>query len=69
MSDAKVIVLNHNKTVLRGWRRWLFTTDHKEIGTLYLVFSLIMLFAGGFLAMIIRAELFQPGLQLVQPLF
>ena len=28
-----------------------------------------MLFAGGFLAMIIRAELFQPGLQLVQPLF
>jgi len=49
--------------------RWLFTTNHKDIGTLYLVFALTMFFIGGSMAMIIRAELFKPGLQLVQPDF
>ena len=49
--------------------RWLFTTNHKDIGTLYLVFSLLMFLIGGSMAMIIRAELFMPGLQLVEPDF
>ncbi len=48
-----------------GWRRWVFATNHKDIGTMYLVFSCIMFFTGGFFAMLIRAELFKPGLQIV----
>ncbi|AOE50827.1 cytochrome c oxidase subunit I [Kangiella sediminilitoris] len=53
----------------KGISRWLFTTNHKDIGTMYLVFSFIMFLIGGGMAMVIRAELFQPGLQFVEPNF
>jgi cytochrome c oxidase subunit 1 len=51
-----------------GLTRWLFTTNHKDIGTLYLCFSGLMFLVGGSFAMVVRAELFQPGLQVVDPL-
>ncbi len=52
-----------------GIKRWLFTTNHKDIGTMYLVFALLMFFIGGSMAMVIRLELFQPGMQFVEPQF
>jgi cytochrome c oxidase subunit 1 len=51
----------------KGIVRWLTTTNHKDIGTMYLVFSLLMFFIGGSFAFMIRAELFQPGLQILNP--
>src|SRR3546814_12411796 len=45
------------------FRRWCMSTNHKDIGTLYLIFSLTMLFIGGSFAMLIRAALFTPGMQ------
>ena len=52
-----------------GIMRWITTTNHKDIGTLYLSFSLLMFMVGGLMALVIRAELFQPGLQVVDPHF
>jgi cytochrome c oxidase subunit 1 len=52
-----------------GFMRWVTTTNHKDIGTLYLVFALTMFFVGGLLAMGIRLELLQPGLQFWAPEF
>jgi len=70
MSSATIHAEHHEDHKPAGSiQRWLFTTNHKDIGTLYLVFSLIMFFLGGTMAMVIRAELFHPGMQLVDPYF
>ncbi|OMI39273.1 aa3-type cytochrome oxidase subunit I [Streptomyces sparsogenes] len=44
---------------------WLTTTDHKKIGTLYMVTSFAFFLFAGLLAMVMRAELARPGTQLV----
>jgi cytochrome c oxidase subunit 1 len=52
-----------------GIVRWVTTTNHKDIGTMYLWFSFIMFITGGVMALTIRTELFTPGLQIVRPEF
>ena len=59
----------HHDQPMTGWKRWVYTTNHKDIGTLYLVLSLIMLFVGGAMSLVIRAELFEPGHLIVSPEF
>ncbi|HET7176970.1 MAG TPA: cbb3-type cytochrome c oxidase subunit I, partial [Gammaproteobacteria bacterium] len=66
MSNAATAHDNHSDHP-RGIWRWITTTNHKDIGTLYLCFSLLMFFIGGSFAMVIRAELFKPGMQFVDP--
>jgi cytochrome c oxidase subunit 1 len=46
--------------------KWITTTDHKTIGYLYLISSFVYFCVGGVLALIIRAELFTPGLDVLQ---
>ena len=58
---------DHSHDHPHGWRRWVYATNHKDIGTLYLWFSFTMFMIGGLLALGIRVELFQPGLQFIQP--
>ena len=44
---------------------WITTTDHKKVGYLYLITSFIYFLLGGVMALVIRAQLFAPGLEVV----
>src|SRR5213595_3050105 len=46
-----------------GWRRFVYSTNHKDIGTMYLVFAIIAAFIGGTFSVIMRLELLHPGVQ------
>lgn len=69
MSEHVATHDDHDHGPEKGLMRWVRTTNHKDIGTLYLLFSLLMFLIGGAMAMVIRLELFQPGMQFVDPQF
>ena len=48
-----------------GLYEWVTTTDHKKIGILYIVNSFLFFFLAGLMALGVRTELAQPGLQLL----
>ena len=69
MSVSAIHDDHHDHGPAKGLMRWVTTTNHKDIGTLYMVTSLIMFMVGGAMALVIRAELFEPGMQFVDPMF
>src|SRR3954451_22410952 len=58
---APVVPVRKGVTVVK----WLSTTDHKVIGNLYLISSFGFFLIAGLMALLIRAELVSPGLQIV----
>src|SRR5207237_8617236 len=66
MSTTSRLIDAHNEDHANpsGWRRYLYSTNHKDIGTMYFAFAICAGLIGGIISVVIRMELQQPGLQI-----
>ena len=69
MAEIAGHTIPNRSPLLAFLERWFLTTNHKEIGSLYLWLSFVLFFIAGAMAMVIRLELGQPGMQFTDPLF
>jgi len=53
----------HDDHLPTGWKRYVYSTNHKDIGTMYLWFAIFAGVVGGLLSVIMRMELAHPGIQ------
>ncbi len=49
-----------------GWRRWVYSTSHKDIGTMYITIAIIGGVVGGLASLLMRMELAEPGIQFIE---
>jgi len=65
MSNAAAVDHHDDHGKPTGVARWLYSTNHKDIGTMYLVFSIVAGLIGGLLSVVMRMELHNPGVQVL----
>ncbi len=68
MADAYAATHDTHQAHPTGWRRYVYSTNHKDIGVMYLIFAIIAGIVGGSLSGFMRWELAEPGIQIFKGL-
>jgi cytochrome c oxidase subunit I len=63
--DTSVAGHSDDHAIPHGWRRYMYSTNHKDIGTLYLIFAIAAGTIGGIFSILMRMELQSPGIQVL----